>query len=88
VMSQKAWDSLSPEDRTIFREAALQSSRFMRERWMDLEEQSRRQAKGAGVTIVTDFDRKPFEAAMAPIYARTQRDPAAAQLIERIRKVD
>jgi tripartite ATP-independent transporter DctP family solute receptor len=88
VMSRKAWDSLSEEDRTIFREAALQSSRFMRERWKDLEEQSRRQAAGAGVTIVTDFDRKPFEAAMAPLYAKAQRDPAAAQLIERIRKVD
>lgn len=88
VMSRKAWDSLSPEDRTIFREAALQSSRFMRERWRDLEEQSRLKAKSAGVTIVTDFDRKPFEAAVAPIYAKTQRDPAAAQLIERIRRVD
>jgi tripartite ATP-independent transporter DctP family solute receptor len=88
VMSRKAWDSLSPEDRAIFREAALQSSHFMRARWRDLEEQSRRQAESAGVTIVTDFDRKPFEAAMAPIYAKVQRDPAAAQLIERIRKVN
>ena len=88
VMSRKAWDSLSPDDQTIFREAALQSSHFMRERWKDLEEQSRRRAEAAGVTIVTDFDRKPFEAAMAPLYARARRDPAAAQLIERIRKVN
>jgi len=88
IMSRKAWDSLSPQDRTVFREAALQSSRFMRGRWKNLEEQSRRQAEAAGVTIVTDFDRKPFEAAMAPIYAKVQRDPAAAQLIERIRKVN
>ena len=88
VMSRKAWDSLSPEDRTIFREAALQSSRFMRERWKDLEERSRRQADAAGVTIVTDFDRRPFEAAMTAIYAKAQRDPSAAGLIERIRKVD
>jgi TRAP-type C4-dicarboxylate transport system substrate-binding protein len=40
VMSRKAWESLSTEDRKIFREAALQSSRFMRERWKDLEEKS------------------------------------------------
>jgi len=45
-------------------------------------------AQAAGVTIVTDFDRKPFEQAMAGIYARTQRYPAAAQLIERIRKAE
>jgi tripartite ATP-independent transporter DctP family solute receptor len=88
VMSRKAWDSLPLEDRTVFREAALQSSRFMRERWKNLEQQSRRQAESAGVTIVADFDRKPFEAAMAPIYAKARRDPAAARLIERIRKVD
>jgi TRAP-type C4-dicarboxylate transport system substrate-binding protein len=60
----------------------------MRERWKDLEEQSRRRAQAAGVTIVSDFDRKPFEAAMDGIYAKTRRDPAAAALIERIRKVD
>jgi TRAP-type C4-dicarboxylate transport system substrate-binding protein len=88
VMSRKAWESLSTDDRKIFREAALQSSRFMRERWKNLEAQSRRQAESEGVTIVTDFDRKPFEAAMAPIYAKMQRDPAAAELIQRIRKVN
>jgi tripartite ATP-independent transporter DctP family solute receptor len=88
VMSQKAWESLSTEDRKIFREAAIRSSRFMREKWKDLEERSRRQAEAADVTIVTDFDRKPFEAAMAGIYSKAQRDPAAAELIERIRKVE
>jgi tripartite ATP-independent transporter DctP family solute receptor len=88
VMSQKAWATLSTEDKEIFREAALRSSQFMRERWHDLEDQSRKQAEAAGVIIVTDFDRKPFEQAMTGIYARAQRDPAAAQLIERIRKVE
>src|SRR6266404_546359 len=80
VMSKKAWASLSSEDRQIFRESALRSSRFMREKWRDLEEGSRKQAEAAGVRIVTDFDRKPFEAAMAGIHAKAQRDPAAAEL--------
>jgi TRAP-type C4-dicarboxylate transport system substrate-binding protein len=88
VMSQKAWASLSVEDRAIFREAAVSSSRFMRERWKDLEDQSRQRAKAVGVTIVTDFDRKPFEAAMAGIYEKAQRDPAVGKLIERIRGVE
>jgi tripartite ATP-independent transporter DctP family solute receptor len=88
VMSQKAWDSLSADDQTIFREAAMQSSRFMRGKWRALEEQSRRRAESTGVMIVADFDRKPFEAAMAGIYQKAQRDPVAAQLIERIRKVE
>jgi tripartite ATP-independent transporter DctP family solute receptor len=88
VMSQKAWQSLSVEDQKIFRESALRSSQFMREKWKDLEEQSRKKAEASGVTIVKDLDRKPFEAAMAPIYQKAQRDPTAAQLIERIRKVE
>jgi len=88
VMSQKAWESLSAEDRTIFREAAIGSSHFMHDKWKDLEQQSRRQAEAEGVTIVTDFDRKPFEAAVAGIYQKAQRDPAVAELIERIRKVE
>ena len=88
IMSWKAWASLSPEERVIFREAAMQSSRFMRERWRDLEEKSRQQAEGAGVAIVSDFDRRPFETAMSPIYEKIRRDPAAAALIERIRTVN
>jgi len=88
VMSLKAWETLSPDDRRIFREEARRSSQFMRERWRELEEQSRKEAEAAGVVIVTGIDRKPFEAAMTGIYARTQRDPASAKLIERIRKVE
>ncbi len=88
VMSRKAWENLSANDQKIFREAALQSNLFMREKWKDLEQHSRRLAEAAGVTIVSDFDRKPFEAAMAGIYAKAQRNPAAARLIERIRKVE
>jgi len=88
VMSKKAWETLSPDERKLFREAAQQSSRFMREKWKDLEQQSRRQAEAAGVTIVSDFDRKGFEAAMAGIYAKAQRSPGTAALIARIRKVE
>jgi len=88
VMSLKAWQSLSGEDQKVFREAAIKSSHFMREKWHDLELRSRQQAEAAGVTIITNFDRKPFEAAMGPLYEKVQRDPGAAQLIERIRKVE
>jgi tripartite ATP-independent transporter DctP family solute receptor len=88
VMSKKAWESLSADDRKLFRDAALQSNLFMRAKWKELEQRSRRQAEAAGVTIVTDFDRKPFEAAMAGIYAKVRRDPAATKLIERIRNVE
>ncbi|MDN4987387.1 TRAP transporter substrate-binding protein [Bradyrhizobium arachidis] len=88
VISLKAWRSLSAGDQTIFREAAQRSSRFMREKWRDLEEQSQHKAEAAGISVIKDIDRKPFEDAMAPIYAKAAQDPAAAALIERIRKVE
>ncbi|MGY3605802.1 MULTISPECIES: TRAP transporter substrate-binding protein [unclassified Bradyrhizobium] len=88
VMSQKAWASLSVEDQALFREAAKRSSTFMREKWKDLDERSRQRAEAAGVKIVSDFDRGPFEAAMAGLYAKAQRDRAIASLIARIRKVE
>lgn len=88
VISLKAWRSLSAEDQQIFREAAQRSSQFMREKWRDLEEQSQLKAQAAGITVTRDIDCKPFEDAMAPIYAKVAQYPAAAALIERIRKVE
>jgi tripartite ATP-independent transporter DctP family solute receptor len=88
VMSLKAWNGLSDDEQKIFREAALESSRFMHERWKELETRSRGEAEAAGVTITKDFDRASFEAATAGIYAKAMRDPATAELIERIRQTE
>jgi tripartite ATP-independent transporter DctP family solute receptor len=87
VMSLRAWESLSAEDRDVFRDAARKSSSFMRGIWTGLEERSREQARAAGNTIVADFDRKPFENAMTAIHAKTVTDPDLRRLIERIRQV-
>jgi TRAP-type C4-dicarboxylate transport system substrate-binding protein len=86
VMSLRAWQSLSDEDKAIFRAAARESNTFMREQWTLLETQSRRQAQEAGVVIVSDFDRKPFEEAMAPVYRKAVENPAITPLIDRIRQ--
>jgi tripartite ATP-independent transporter DctP family solute receptor len=87
VMSLPAWESLSGEDRDIFLEAAAKSNIFMRSLWTSLEEHSRQQARAAGNTIITDFDRKPFEEAMGVIYDKAATDADTQQLINRIRQV-
>ncbi len=87
VMSQRAWESLSAEDQAIFREAARQSSRFMREQWKGWEERSRVQAEKAGNVVVSDFDRQPFRAAMTAVYDRALAGkPKLRELVERIRQ--
>jgi tripartite ATP-independent transporter DctP family solute receptor len=87
VMSRKAWESLSPEDQKIFKQAAMESNIFMREQWKALEDKSRREAEAAGIMIVKDFDRKSFEDAMRDIYRAAANDPAIASYVDRIRKL-
>jgi len=87
VMSLPAWESLSGEDKDIFLAAAAKSNIFMRSLWTSLEDRSRQQARAAGNTIITDFDRKPFEEAMSVIYDKAATDPDTQKLINRIRQV-
>jgi tripartite ATP-independent transporter DctP family solute receptor len=87
VMSVRAWQTLSAEDQRIFRAAARESSLFMREQWKAWEQRSRQQAEQAGNSIVFDIDKRPFEAAMTPVYQKALRDPKLRDLVERIRQV-
>jgi tripartite ATP-independent transporter DctP family solute receptor len=87
IMSLRAWESLSADDKVIFRDAARKSSTFMRELWTGWEERSRQQAKAAGNMIIADIDKRPFEQAMSAIHIQTVTDPDLRQLIERIRQV-
>ena len=72
VMSQKAWQSLSAEDQKIFREAALRSSRFMREKWRDLEERraSRRRPRASRSSRISTASRSRRR--WRGIYAKAQ----------------
>jgi tripartite ATP-independent transporter DctP family solute receptor len=87
VMSRRAWQELSDADRAIFRAAARDSSKFMREQWQSWEEQSRKQAAEAGVTIIGNLDRKPFEDVTRPLRDEMRADPRFGTLIERIQAV-
>jgi tripartite ATP-independent transporter DctP family solute receptor len=87
IMSQRAWADLSTEDRMIFREAARESSRYMREQWLDWERRSERQAIEAGVTVISKINRKPFEDATKPLRDAMRSDPRYRSLIERIEAV-
>ena len=87
VMSAKAWNALSPEDRTIFREAAQESARSMRRQWNAWEERSQEQARNAGSLIITEIDRKPFMDAVSGIYDKLPAAGKLRQFVERIRKV-
>jgi tripartite ATP-independent transporter DctP family solute receptor len=84
IMSRRAWDELTDEDRAIFRGAARDSTRYMREQWLNWEQQARKQALGAGVTVIDNVDRKAFEAATASVRDELRRDSRFGPLIKRI----
>jgi tripartite ATP-independent transporter DctP family solute receptor len=84
VMSRRAWQELSDADRAVFRAAARDSSHYMRTQWQSWEEQSRKQAAEAGVTIIDKFDRKPFEDATRSLRNEMRADPRFGPLIGRI----
>jgi tripartite ATP-independent transporter DctP family solute receptor len=86
VMSSRAWQSLSGEEQRIFREAARESSKFMRKLWQDWEISSRQQALKAGAVIIADIDKQPFAAAVAGVYDQALQDPKLRQLADRIRQ--
>ena len=88
VMSKRAWDGLDEADRRAFVEAAAESTRFMRSQWRAMEEESRRAAIAEGNTIISDFDRQSFVAAMAPIYQKAAGDPGLSSYVKRIRELE
>lgn len=85
VMSSRAWQSLSEEDQEAFRQAARASSLFMREQWRAWEEDARRKAAEAGIAIIGEINKVPFQEAMKELYAEVGRDPEMRRLIQRIR---
>jgi TRAP-type C4-dicarboxylate transport system substrate-binding protein len=84
IMSRRVWDELSPQDRAIIHDAARESAKYMRAAWRRAEDQSRKEAVKAGVTIVNDIVRKPFEEATKALRDELQANPRFGPLIDRI----
>src|SRR5262249_56211583 len=81
VMSRRAWDGLSPEDRIIVRDAARASATYMKTAWQALEDQSQKQAVEGGVRIISEIDRRPFEAATNSLRHKAPPHPTPPSLI-------
>ena len=87
IMSPRAWTELSPEDRIIFRSAARESAKYMREQWQSWEVRTEKEAVDAGSTVVKAFDRTAFEDATRALRDAARADPILGPLITRIEAV-
>lgn len=81
MISQQTWDSLSPEDQMLVREAALASVPVQAALWDDLSNESREAVVEAGSEIIT-VDTSEFQDAMDPLYE--QYGEAYGDLVDRI----
>lgn len=67
LMSKKVWDTLTPEEQKIFRDAAKASVPYMRKLWDEKEAQSKARVIAAGAQVI-EVDKKSFQDAMKPVY--------------------
>lgn len=88
VMSKTTWDTLTPEDQEIIRQAARESVPHMRELWAAREAEAEAAVRAAGVEIVEDIDKQPFIDAMASVYETHANTPELQNLVARIQAVE
>jgi tripartite ATP-independent transporter DctP family solute receptor len=86
IFSRKTWDTLSKDDQELLRKYARDAQADERTLWAAYEKQAMDKARTAGVQIVEDIDRKPFQDAVKPIWDKY--GPRFADLIKRIQAVD
>ena len=90
LMNKKKWDSLTPEQQGILREAAREASDWQRKESVALEEKAWQAFRDRGITIhmLTDAERAELKARTRPAYEAFAREVPAdiLQLLEETQK--
>src|ERR1700683_1406455 len=82
VFSRKAGDALGKEDQERLRVAAREAQAEERALWIAYEKQAMDKARAAGVQIVEQLDKQPFQDAVKPVWDKY--GPRFAEQIKRI----
>ena len=83
LMSKKVWDTLTPDEQKIFREAAKESVPYMRKLWDEKEAKSEAAVKAGGAQV-NEVDKKSFQDAMAPVYDKFMSTPKLKQMVKAV----
>jgi tripartite ATP-independent transporter DctP family solute receptor len=86
VFSRTTWDALSKDDQALIRKLGHEAQLDERQLWNKVEDEAMAKMKAAGIEIVVLTDKKPFQAAVKPVWDKYGAKYAA--LIERIQAVD
>jgi tripartite ATP-independent transporter DctP family solute receptor len=85
VFSKRTWQSLSKEDQEQIMKAAKEAQQEERKLWYEREKESLKKIIDAGVIITEIEDKKPFQAAVKPVWDK--HGAAHTALIQRIQDV-
>jgi tripartite ATP-independent transporter DctP family solute receptor len=86
VFSRTTWDSLSKDDQALIKKLGHEAQLDERQLWNKVEDEAMAKMKAAGIEVVVITDKKPFQAAVKPVWDKYGAKYAA--LIERIQAVD
>ena len=88
-MSLKTWETLTPEQQAIMKEAGQKSAILQRELWQEREAASMETVQAGGTVVNTIADKAPFQEAMAPVYEQfLAANPDLADLVDLIRNAE
>lgn len=88
-MSKKTFDSLTPEQQTIVKEAGRASANKQRELWQKREAASMEIVNARGTVVNTIADKTAFQEAMAPVYdSFLAANPDLVDLVNLIRNAE
>jgi tripartite ATP-independent transporter DctP family solute receptor len=82
VFSKKIWDTLAKDDQALIAKLAKEAQQDERKLWYEMEDKSIKQIQEAGVEIIKIDDKKPFQAAVKPVW-----DKYAAQHADLIKRI-
>ena len=85
VMSKKIWDTLSADDQVMIRNAAKESSIYMRKLWAEQVAEAKEKLEKANVTITEIKDLTPFQNAVGNVYDKYADTPELKKLVEMIK---
>ena len=85
VYSKKSWETLSKDDQALIAKLAKEAQLEQRKLWYEREAESLKKMKDAGSEVNDVADRKPFQAAVKPVWDKYGAQHAA--LIQRIQDV-
>jgi len=84
VFSKKVWDTLSPEEHKIIRDAVKEATPYYIDLWTKKELASKEAAKKAGATFINDVNKPEFVAAMKPVWDKFSPTPRLKDLVQQI----